>query len=86
MAENVTQFLAREFLVDGMLNAADDGHNITLHVHDEIVADDDPSVPLENLKQAMLRPRLREDSEDHWAEDMPLAVKVFQTDRWKKEA
>lgn len=94
LAENCTQFLAREFLVDGMLNAADDGHNITLHVHDEIVADDDPSVPLENLKQAMLRPRTHYSPHPavvvggnvYWAEGMPLAVKVFQTDRWKKEA
>lgn len=89
-AENATQFLAREFLADGMLNAADDGHNIVLHVHDEILADDPAGTPLERLKAAMLRLRYPADVEvvndEHWAAEMPLAVKVFQTDRWKKEA
>lgn len=39
--ENFVQAIARDILREGLLAAADDGFNIVLHVHDEIVAEED---------------------------------------------
>jgi DNA polymerase len=39
--ENFVQAIARDILREGLLAAADDGFNIVLHVHDEIVSEED---------------------------------------------
>ena len=74
LTENITQWVCRELLAQAMLNCEDEGVEVVLHVHDELVAEDaDPEL----LAQCMKRVT--------WAEGLPLSVAVFQTDRYHKD-
>lgn len=78
LAENVTQALCRDFLVEGMINLENAGYPVVLHVHDEAVVE----VPngfgslaeAERLMVAM----------PAWADGCPLAVAGFESERYRK--
>lgn len=78
LTENITQAVARELLVEGMLNAQALGYHIVLHVYDEAVAEDAPDMPLAGFIEAMTMPT-------GWGVGLPVVAKGFETDRYHKE-
>lgn len=78
LAENITQAVCRDFLVEGMLNLENAGYPIVLHVHDEVVSE----LPygygnihqVENLMTQM----------PAWADGCPLAAEGFESERYRK--
>lgn len=77
LAENITQAVARDILVDRMHDLELHGWNIVLHVHDEIVAEDTPDRDLAEYLGVMRK-------QPHWAPDLPLAVEGLAGTRYKK--
>lgn len=77
LAENITQAVARDILVDRMHDLELHSWNIVLHVHDEIVAEDTPDRDLAEYLGVMRK-------QPHWAPDLPLAVEGWAGTRYKK--
>ena len=74
IAENITQAVARDILIDcGFLKFKDD---IVLHVYDEILIDSD-SIDLEEVKKVM-------STSPSWARDLPLAADGWVGMRYRK--
>jgi DNA polymerase len=79
LVENVVQAIARDLLVNGMMNATEAGFEIVLHVHDEIVCE----TPLTSLltydmfEECMVK-------SPTWGEDIPLAVEGYQGQIYRK--
>lgn len=78
LAENVTQAVCRDVLADAMLRFSEQGYEIVLHVHDELVLE----VPTElvNLK------RFEEDMSKppQWAVDFPIKAEGWVGKRYRK--
>lgn len=76
LAENVTQAVARDVLMNGIMLAERAGLSVVLSVHDEIIAEseDDDVSP---LIRAMTTP-------PEWALDLPLNAEGFSTRRYAK--
>jgi DNA polymerase len=73
--ENFVQAIARDVLCEGLLAAADDGFNICMHVHDEIVCEEragDNYYTNERLKENMA-------AEIEWCGSMPLDAAGYET-------
>ncbi len=80
LAENVTQAVARDLLVESMLAAEDKGLEIVLHVHDEVVCE----VPKEKSKESLkILEGLMSRSPD-WAKDLPIKAKGWHGTRYRK--
>jgi DNA polymerase len=77
LAENVTQAVARDILCNGMLNADDNGFDIVMHVHDEIVAEAGEGEVDYLIKDMVRAPT--------WAKGLPLAAAGFECERYRKE-
>jgi len=80
LVENITQALARDVLVSSMLELDKLGFNIIMHVHDEIVVDEnsivaDPKADI--LKSVMSKPI-------SWAPGLPLGAETFIADFYQK--
>ena len=79
LVENIVQTIARDLLVAGMKNVAESGHQIVMHVHDEIVI----AEPLDSgfmVKDACrLMSRL-----PGWARGLPLTTDGYECDFYKK--
>ena len=78
-AENVTSAVARDLLVEAMkrLRAAD--YVLALHTHDEIGAEMPiNSGSIKEFKQLLIEVPA-------WAHGLPIAAKVFECDRFKKD-
>ena len=78
-AENVTSAVARDLLVDAMKRLRAGGYVLVLHTHDEIVAE----MPIgkgsiEEFKRLLVEVPA-------WAQGLPVAAKVFECDRFKKD-
>ena len=78
LAENITQGVARDFLVEGMFNAEKNGYPVTLHVHDELVCE----VPtdfgsVEELEKLITAP-------SDWGFDCPITAEGWRSFRYKK--
>jgi DNA polymerase len=78
-AENVTQAVARDLLVEGMKRLRAAGYQLVMHTHDEVCAE----MPIgqgsvEEFKRMLIAP-------PDWAQGMPIAAKVFEFDRFKKD-
>jgi len=80
LVENITQAMARDVLVHGMMLAEKAGYAIVLTVHDEIVAEvpDSEKYSAEELCRIM-------STVPSWAPGLPLAAGGFETDRYHKE-
>lgn len=76
LSENVTQAVARDILVEAMLNL--DRHNrpVVGHVHDEVLVEGD--FDLEGIVKLMTRV-------PSWAEGLPLDAEGFTTARYRKD-
>jgi DNA polymerase bacteriophage-type len=78
-AENVTSAVARDLLVEAMKRLRAAGYVLVLHTHDEIVAE----MPIgkgsiEEFKRLLVEMPA-------WARGLPIAAKVFESDRFKKD-
>jgi len=78
LAENNTQAVCRDFLVEGMLNCENDGYPIVMHVHDELLTE----VPYGfGSVQAVERHMI---TMPNWADGCPLAAEGFESERYRK--
>ena len=78
-AENVTQSVARDLLVEAMKRLRAAGYVLTLHTHDEIGAE----MPIgRGSVEEFTRLLIEAPS---WAAGLPIAAKVFECDRFKKD-
>ena len=80
LAENITQAVARDCLVEAMLRIPLDWNRgrIVMHVHDEIVLEADPDVTADDICKMMSRPI-------RWARDLPLAASGFEAKFYMKD-
>ena len=78
-AENATQAVARDLLVEGMKRLRAAGYKLVMHTHDEVCAE----MPIgegsvEEFKRLLVEVPT-------WAQGLPVAAKVFECDRFKKD-
>lgn len=81
LAENITQAIARDCLVEAVHIMQYEGVYITFHVHDEIVGDSnrlDPDQTLTDMQRVM---NLTPD----WAEGLPLSGEGYVSNYYKKD-
>jgi DNA polymerase len=78
LAENVTQAFSRDVIAFGMLNLRDAGFHLNGTVHDELIAEDEPTP--ENVKR--FHDILVQVPE--WAPGLPLEAEVFAGARYRK--
>jgi DNA polymerase len=81
IAENITQAAARDVLGYAMVNVDEEGFAIVLHVHDEIVAEQDigePRLTYDLLKEIMCK-------KPAWAGGLPLTAEGFVATRYRKD-
>jgi DNA polymerase len=79
--ENFVQAIARDILREGLLAAADDGFNIVMHVHDEIVTEHpkgDNYYTVERLRELMSQPI-------PWCSDMPMDAAGYAGEIYRKD-
>lgn len=78
-AENVTSAAARDLLVAAMKRLRAAGYVLTMHTHDEIAAEMPVDVgSAKEFEQLLVEVPL-------WAQGLPIAAKVFECDRFKKD-
>lgn len=78
LAENITQAVARDFLVEAIIAAETKGYNVAFHVHDEIITE----VPkgfgsVEELETLITAPT-------SWGYDCPIAAEGWRGNRYRK--
>jgi DNA polymerase family A len=78
-AENVTQAVARDLLVEGMKRLRVAGHKLVMHAHDEVCAE----MPIGHGSAGEFERLLVE--APAWAQELPIAAKVFECNRFKKD-
>ena len=81
LTENAVQATARDVLAEGMMICEDDGYEIVLDVHDEIIAEvvDNDNYSVKGMASRMCRI-------PDWADDdLPLSASGFEAYRYKKE-
>lgn len=81
LGENVTQAVARDILAYAMVKVDKAGFDIVLHVHDEIVAEQDigeERLTFELLQETMCK-------KPAWATGLPLTTEGFVARRYRKE-
>lgn len=80
LVENIVQAVARDILVSGMRNVADAGHQIVMHVHDEIVIDEPKNSAFTVEDACQLMPRL-----SVWAAGLPLSADGYECGFYRKD-
>jgi DNA polymerase len=78
LVENICQAVARDVLVAKMVEFYGLGADMPLHVHDEIVIEDDNMFTMDEINQVMGKPV-------KWAPGLPLKGESFETFYYKKE-
>lgn len=78
--ENITQAASRDVIAHGMVLAEDNGYEIVLSVHDELITEvpDSPEFNVDTLSALMA-------TAPEWAEGLPLASAGFEGYRYKKD-
>lgn len=79
--ENFVQAIARDILREGMLACAEDGFDIVMHVHDEIVAEHragDNYFTVARMIELMV-------AEIPWCADMPLGAAGYEGEIYRKD-
>lgn len=78
LAENNTQSLSRDLLVNAMFNFESAGYPVVMHIHDELVAE--VSKNFGSLEEAEeIAERL-----PAWAKDLPIAAEGWRGERFRK--
>lgn len=81
MIENIVQAIARDILREGLIAAHNAGFNVVMHVHDEIVVEEDlldEEHSLERLKECMTQ-------EIKWCSDMPIGAAGHSGQFYRKD-
>lgn len=82
LTENIVQAIARDLLAFAMLNLAKAGYKITMHVHDEAIAE----VPFDGHEQEYYNNMVKTMSKaPDWASDLPLNADGYLTPFYKKD-
>lgn len=76
-AENPTQAVARDLLAHALLALSERGARIVSHVHDEIIIEDDGTLPLEEFARVM-------SEVPEWARTLPVAAEGYRCYRYRK--
>lgn len=79
LAENITQAVARDLLVDAMLRLDSADYRVVMHVHDEIVCEE----PLGQYDTLGYMKKVVEETPD-WAGGLPIQAKGWRGKRFKK--
>jgi DNA polymerase len=78
-AENLTQAVARDLQVEGMKRLHAAGYRLVMHTHDEVCAETPAGQgSIEDYKRLLTEAPA-------WAQELPIAAKVFEHDRFKKD-
>jgi DNA polymerase len=80
LAENVTQAIARDLLAQAMLALENEGYDVVLHVHDEIVVEVNEKAPAGAASEVF---RIMAQVPT-WAEGLPIAVEGWRGRRYRK--
>lgn len=81
LTENIVQAIARDLLGNSMLNMQKEGFAITMHVHDEAIAE----IPLENAKEHYAKMVKTMEQVPAWASDFPLKADGYITPFYLKD-
>ena len=80
LVENIVQAIARDLLVNGMQIIAGQGHQIVMHVHDEVIIDEplNSGFTIEDACQLMSKLPA-------WAGGLPLTADGYECDYYRKD-
>lgn len=78
LVENIVQAVARDCLVEKLLQLEAAGYNIVFHVHDEVVIDASGDQHLQDVVEIMRRPV-------SWAPDLPLNADGWEGEYFTKD-
>ena len=80
LVENITQAVARDVFMTGMVGAEEHGYEVCIRVHDELITEtpDTPEYNVPQLASIMA-------TNPSWAVGLPLAAAGFETHRYKKD-
>lgn len=80
LVENIVQAIARDLLVNGMQIIAGQGHQIVMHVHDEVIIDEplNSGFTVEDACQLMSKLPA-------WAGGLPLTADGYECDYYRKD-
>lgn len=81
LTENIVQAIARDLIGYAMIQLENDGYNITMHVHDEAIAE----VPESNAKERYNRMVEIMSTPPEWAKDLPLNADGYITKFYRKD-
>ena len=81
LTENIVQAIARDLLGNSMLNMQEEGYAITMHVHDEAIAE----IPLENAEEHYNSMVKAMERVPVWAPDFPLKADGYITPFYLKD-
>lgn len=81
LVENIVQAISRDLLADSMLRVDEAGYDITMHVHDELVAE----VPEEGAQDDLTKIENIMGEPIPWAEGLPLNADGYVTPFYKKD-
>lgn len=76
LVENITQAVARDIMAESMLLLEEDGFEIVLTVHDEIISEVENGT-VEKFKTIMEKPPT-------WGQDIPIQVEAYEATRYRK--
>ncbi|MBI3203046.1 MAG: hypothetical protein HYZ29_16020 [Myxococcales bacterium] len=77
LVENVVQAVCRDLLADALVRLERAGHEVVLHVHDEIVCEVDRETDLTAIAELVKTP-------PDWADGLPIAVEGYVARRYRK--
>lgn len=78
LTENIVQAVARDCLSVAMTRVSDQGHEIVMHVHDEMIIDAPLDVANQEITDIMGKPI-------EWAKGLPLKGDTYDTPFYKKD-
>lgn len=81
LTENIVQAIARDLLGNSMLNMQKEGFAITMHVHDEAIAE----IPIENADKHYYDMVKTMEQVPEWASDFPLKADGYITPFYLKD-